>query len=113
MNPKIQEIALKAVPINGSGESERTRAGFRPVQPILTEEKLARFAARAAAYDRENRFFQEDFDELRAAKYLLLPVPVKVGGEGMTLAEVCPEQRRLACCAPATALALNMHFYWV
>jgi alkylation response protein AidB-like acyl-CoA dehydrogenase len=31
----------------------------------------------------------------------------------MTLAEVCSEQRRLAYHAPATALAVNMHLYWV
>jgi alkylation response protein AidB-like acyl-CoA dehydrogenase len=74
---------------------------------------LSRFASRAAAYDRENRFFQEDFDELRAAKYLLLPAPEQFGGAGMTLAEVCREQRRLAYHAPATALAVNMHLYWV
>src|SRR6201993_3013574 len=113
MNPNIQEIASKAVPINGSGDSERIRAGFRTVEPVLTEEKLAHFAARAAAYDGENRFFQEDFDELRGAKCLLLPVPVEFGGAGMTLAEVCREQRRLAYYAPATALAVNMHLYWL
>jgi hypothetical protein len=28
---------------------------------------LLRFGQRAPTYDRENRFFQEDFDELRAA----------------------------------------------
>lgn len=31
----------------------------------------------------------------------------------MTLAEVCREQRRLAYYAPATALAVNMHLYWM
>jgi alkylation response protein AidB-like acyl-CoA dehydrogenase len=31
----------------------------------------------------------------------------------MNLAEVCREQRRLAYYAPATALAVNMHLYWV
>jgi hypothetical protein len=36
----------------------------------LTEEMLARFDSRAATYDRENRFFDQDFEELRAAKYL-------------------------------------------
>ena len=46
-----------------------------------------RFASRAAAYDRENRFFDEDFEELRAAKYLLLPLPSEFGGAGMTLAK--------------------------
>jgi alkylation response protein AidB-like acyl-CoA dehydrogenase len=61
----------------------------RPVAPVLTEEMLARFASRAATYDHENRFFEEDFVELRAAKYLLLPLPREFGGAGMTLAEVC------------------------
>ena len=83
------------------------------VKPTLSEEMLARFASRAASYDRENRFFQEDFEELRAAKYLLLPLPSELGGAGMSLAEVCREQRRLAYHAPATALATNMHIYWV
>jgi alkylation response protein AidB-like acyl-CoA dehydrogenase len=85
----------------------------RLVMPILTEEMLARFASRAAAYDRENRFIDEDFEELRASKYLLLPLPPEFGGPGMTLAEVCREQRRLAYHAPATALAVNMHLYWI
>jgi alkylation response protein AidB-like acyl-CoA dehydrogenase len=86
---------------------------MRSAKSVLTEEMLARFAERAAIYDRENRFFEEDFEELRKAKYLLLPVPAEFGGAGMTLAEVCREQRRLAYYAPATALAVNMHLYWV
>jgi alkylation response protein AidB-like acyl-CoA dehydrogenase len=80
---------------------------------VLTEDMLARFAGRAAIYDRENRFFEEDFEELQKAKYLLLPLSAEFGGAGMTLAEVCREQRRLAYYAPATALAVNMHLYWV
>lgn len=79
---------------------------------ILTDEMLARIASRAAAYDAQNGFFEEDFKELRAVGYLLLPVPTEFGGAGLTLVEVCREQRRLAYHAPATALALNMHLYW-
>jgi alkylation response protein AidB-like acyl-CoA dehydrogenase len=82
-------------------------------KPALTEEMLARFASRAAVYDEQNRFFAEDFEELRASKYLLLPLPAEFGGAGMSLAEVCREQRRLAYHAPATALAVNMHIYWI
>jgi alkylation response protein AidB-like acyl-CoA dehydrogenase len=82
-------------------------------RPILSEELLARFAQRAAIYDRESRFFEEDFEELRNAGYLTIPVPDELGGRGMTLAEVCQEQRRLAYSAHATALAINMHLYWV
>ena len=98
----------------GSPEARNTSTSLpRPVKPVLTEEMLARFASRAASYGRENRFFAEDFEELRAAKHLLLPLPSEFGGAGMTLAEVCREQRRLAYHAPATALAVNMHLYWV
>src|SRR5882762_9965234 len=79
----------------------------------VTDALLARCGERAAMYDRENRFFQEDFDELRAAGYLLLPIPAELGGRGMTLPEVCRQQRRLAYHAPATALGLNMHLYWL
>ena len=79
---------------------------------ILTDALLDQCAARTATYDRENRFCQEDFDELRAAGYLLMAVPTELGGLGMTLEEVCKEERRLAHRSPATALALNMHVYW-
>jgi alkylation response protein AidB-like acyl-CoA dehydrogenase len=79
----------------------------------LTEEMLVRFDARAASYDRENRFFDQDFEELRAARYLVMPVPEQFGGGGLSLADVCRRQRRLAYHAPATALAVNMHLYWV
>ncbi len=82
-------------------------------QATVSEEMLARFAARAGGYDQENRFFEEDFRELQAARYLLLPVPSELGGWGMSLADVCREQRRLAYYAPATALGVNMHLYWV
>src|SRR5215208_4297059 len=83
-----------------------------PVQPVLTDELVARFGERAATYDRENRFFHEDFEDLRQAGYLKLAVPREFGGAGMSLAEVCQEQRRLAYRAPATALATNMPQLW-
>jgi alkylation response protein AidB-like acyl-CoA dehydrogenase len=79
---------------------------------ILSTDLLARVASRAAVYDRENRFFQEDFDELKAAGYLLVGVPKAFGGGGLNLAEICKLQAKLAYAAPATALAVNMHLYW-
>lgn len=82
-------------------------------ESVLTKDMLERFDSRAATYDRENRFFDQDFEELRAANYLTLPVPPNFGGAGLSLAQVCREQRRLAYHAPATALAVNMHLYWV
>jgi alkylation response protein AidB-like acyl-CoA dehydrogenase len=79
---------------------------------LLTDEMLRRFASRAPQYDRENAFFAEDFEELRAAGYLKLAVPGELGGPGFSLADVVREQRRLGYHAPATALAINMHLYW-
>src|SRR5690349_23356707 len=113
MNSTAPTAVSKANANNGgTPEGGKAHPRPRPVE-VLTDEMLARFASRAATYDRENRFFQEDFDELCAAKYLLMPVPVQLGGAGMTLAEICREQRRLGYHAPATALAVNMHLYWV
>src|SRR5919205_4462662 len=83
-----------------------------PPRPILTDALIDRCGQRAAGYDRNNHFFTEDFEELRAAGYLLVAVPEEFGGQGLSLAEVCQEQRRLAYRAPATALATNMHIYW-
>jgi alkylation response protein AidB-like acyl-CoA dehydrogenase len=80
---------------------------------VLTEDMLGRFDERAPIYDRENRFFQEDFDELRASGYLNVALPLELGGSGLGLSEVNQLQRRLAYHAPATALAVNMHIYWV
>ncbi len=80
---------------------------------LLPQSLLETFRSRAATYDRENRFFQEDFDDLRSARYLMLAVPKEFGGLGATLADVARETRRLAMYAPATALAMNMHHYWV
>jgi alkylation response protein AidB-like acyl-CoA dehydrogenase len=79
---------------------------------LLTDDMLARFDERAPIYDRENRFFDEDFEELRRSGYLTLAVPTELGGSGLGLDEYSKLQRRLAYCAPSTALAINMHCYW-
>ncbi len=68
----------------------------------LTPELLGRIRDRAAGYDRENAFFTEDLDELRAAGYLA----------PRSLLETARDQRLLAAYAPATALGVNMHLVW-
>jgi alkylation response protein AidB-like acyl-CoA dehydrogenase len=79
---------------------------------VLDDALIEACGERAAMYDRENRFFTEDFEALRAAGYLNVLVPRDLGGGGLSLAEVCNEQARLAYRAPATAVAINMHLYW-
>ena len=70
---------------------------------VLSPDLLHRIRSRAADYDRDNAFFTEDLDELRAAGYLA----------PRSLAETARDQRMLAAHAPATALAVNMHLVWV
>lgn len=79
---------------------------------LLDDDLLRKIAARAAGYDRDNRFFYEDLEDLRAARYLVLAVPEEFGGLGLSIPELVAEQARLAYHAPSTALAINMHLYW-
>jgi alkylation response protein AidB-like acyl-CoA dehydrogenase len=80
---------------------------------LLSEALLQGCRDRAAGYDRDNKFCQEDFDELKKAGSLKMTLPVEFGGLGYTLNQYTREARRLAQFAPATALCLNMHHYWV
>ncbi|GAA2231860.1 acyl-CoA/acyl-ACP dehydrogenase [Herbiconiux moechotypicola] len=79
---------------------------------VIDDELLTRIRSRAAVYDRENRFFDDDLAELRQAGYLGMLAPVELGGLGFGLERVAREQTRLATAAPATALAVNMHLVW-
>jgi alkylation response protein AidB-like acyl-CoA dehydrogenase len=79
---------------------------------VMSDTVLKKFRERAAGYDLENRFFSEDFEDLKKAGYLNMAVPKELGGLGMSLAEVARETRRVAYHAPATALGTNMHVYW-
>jgi alkylation response protein AidB-like acyl-CoA dehydrogenase len=85
---------------------------IEPATSVLTEDMLRRFDERAPLYDRENRFFHEDFDELKNSGYLKGALPIEFGGQGLTLAEIAALQQKLAYNAPATAIAVNMHLYW-
>jgi alkylation response protein AidB-like acyl-CoA dehydrogenase len=94
-----------------AAEPQVRQTGTRGVP--LSQDLLERCRERAAGYDRENRFFQEDFDELKAAGYFLMSVPKEFGGLGWRLHEVAQQTRRLAQYSAPTALACNMHHYWV
>ena len=79
---------------------------------FLPEDLLTAIHDRAPGYDRDNTFFTEDLEALRAAGYLSAHVPTGLGGAGLSLRELVTEQSRLAAAAPATALAVNMHQVW-
>jgi alkylation response protein AidB-like acyl-CoA dehydrogenase len=79
----------------------------------LKDDLLDRVAQRASRYDRDNEFFTDDYEEIKATGYLNMAIPKEFGGEGLSAAEVATETQRLAERAPADALALNMHIYWM
>jgi alkylation response protein AidB-like acyl-CoA dehydrogenase len=91
---------------------EKQMTTFATTPTVLSESVLEAMASRSQMYDRENKFFSEDFEELRQAGFLKLAIPKELGGAGYSLGEIALEQRRLAYHAPATALATNMHIYW-
>ncbi len=91
---------------------QKSAVRVAPAGPVLPDDMLVRFQQRASAYDRENRFFHEDFEELRDSGYLTIAVPEELGGRGYSLAQVMEQQRRLGYYAAPTALAINMHVYW-
>jgi len=80
---------------------------------VLTDELLDGIAARADDYDQAGHFFFEDFEELRDIGYYRAPVPVALGGSGLTLAELAALHRRIAYRSASTALASGMHLFWV
>jgi alkylation response protein AidB-like acyl-CoA dehydrogenase len=68
--------------------------------------ELARHAAR---HDADGTFVAESYDALRDAGLLRAAVPVELGGEGATVAELTALQRELGRHCGATALASSMH----
>ena len=69
-----------------------TLTGSPATSTLLTDDMLSRFGERAPIYDRDNRFFDEDFEELRASGYLTCAVPRELGGHGARL-----RHRQRAC----------------
>ena len=74
--------------------------------PVLPEPLPGGFAQRCRGYDIENRFFDEDFRDLKQAGYLTIAVPREFGGRGLNLARTCREQRRLGFVLGVFAWAL-------
>lgn len=91
------------------------------MQPLLRDDQRARldtartlarrFAARAAAHDRDGSFPVENFAELRDAGFLALPLPPDLGGAGISIHDFCLLQEALGEGCGATALGTNMHWY--
>jgi len=89
-------------------EADETR-----LAAVLPVDLLEQFRARAAELDRTNTYFADDLADLRSRGYLAAAVPSELGGGGLNLRQFADSQRRLARYAPATALAITMHSYWI
>jgi len=69
------------------------------------------FAERAARHDAEGSFPYENYDDMRAAGYPKLSVPMEYGGWGANLLDCVKAQEILAMGDGSTALAIAMHVH--
>jgi alkylation response protein AidB-like acyl-CoA dehydrogenase len=68
-----------------------------------------RFAPRAARYDMENSFPEENYADLRGHRLMDLTVPTQYGGKGLSSLAYCLAMREMAKGDSSTALTFNMH----
>ncbi|MGF3104185.1 acyl-CoA dehydrogenase family protein [Rossellomorea sp. DUT-2] len=67
------------------------------------------FSERGEAYDREDEFPYENFNDLKKKGYGTLSLPKEYGGEEISLYELVMIQERLATGDAATALSIGWH----
>jgi alkylation response protein AidB-like acyl-CoA dehydrogenase len=86
----------------------RTEAGARLV--ALAEELSEQLAVRAAEHDRDRSYPFEAIDALKVAGYFRAPVPVELGGLGVSCAhDLVVASSRLARGDASVAIGVNMH----
>jgi alkylation response protein AidB-like acyl-CoA dehydrogenase len=86
----------------------RTDAGARLV--AIAEQLAPQLAARAAEHDRDGTYPFEAIDALKAAGYFVAPIPVDLGGLGVSSAhDLVVASSRLARGDPSVAIGVNMH----
>jgi alkylation response protein AidB-like acyl-CoA dehydrogenase len=86
-----------------------TASGARLVS--IAEELSEELAARAAEHDREGTYPLEAIEALKAAGYFAAPVPVELGGLGVSSAhDLVVASSRLARGNASVAIGVNMHF---
>jgi alkylation response protein AidB-like acyl-CoA dehydrogenase len=85
-----------------------TDTGARLV--AIAEELAGRFAARAADHDRDGTYPFEAIEALKGAGYFAAPVPVELGGLGVSSAhDLVVASSRLARGDASVAIGVNMH----
>jgi alkylation response protein AidB-like acyl-CoA dehydrogenase len=82
----------------------------RPASPAERAAAIGpAIAEHAGRHDVEGSFVSEAYDALRDAGLLKAGVPIELGGDGATVAELTALQRELAHHCGSTALASSMH----
>ena len=85
-----------------------TDTGARLVS--IAEELSEQLAARAAEHDRDGTYPFEAIDALKAANYFAAPIPVELGGLGVSSAhDLVVAASRLARGDASVAIGVNMH----
>ena len=85
-----------------------TDAGARLV--AIAEELSGRLAARAAEHDRDGTYPFEAIEALKAAGYFAAPVPIELGGLGVSRAhDLVVASSRLSRGDASVAIGVNMH----
>ena len=85
-----------------------TDAGARLV--AIAEDLAGRFAARAADHDRDGTYPFEAIEALKGAGYFAAPVPIELGGLGVSSAhDLVVASSRLARGDASVAIGVNMH----
>src|SRR6266849_363769 len=100
-----RRIGDSAMPIELTAH---THAGVHLV--AIAEELSEELASRAAEHDRDGTYPFEAIDALKAAGYFAAPVPVELGGLGVTSAhDLVVASSRLARGDASVAIGVNMH----
>src|SRR6266508_5307281 len=90
----------------------RTEAGATLV--ALVEAHAADFAARASVHDRDASYPFECIEALKQTRYFAAPIPVHLGGLGVTsVHDVLVASSRLARGDAALTLGVNMHLVYL
>src|SRR5437660_3880134 len=98
-------MEIPAMPIELTA---KTNAGARLV--AIAEELAKELAARAAEHDRDGSYPFEAIDALKAAGYFAAPIPVALGGLGVSSAhDLVVASSRLARGDASVAIGVNMH----
>src|SRR2546423_7522507 len=86
----------------------RTRAGARLV--AIAEDFSAQLATHAGEHDRDGSYPFEAIDALGAVGYFAAPVPIELGGLGVSSGhDLVVASSRLARGDPSVAIGVNMH----